>query len=325
MNRFNDVLVGFSRFAGTQYVSANYAFRAFNDAQNTMQTERAFKGGEDSYWKRDGNSHNRWGDYSAAAVDPVNDSDFWTVQEYSTPHSGALVDGSGRWAAWWANVTVTVPANNNFSAAQTISGAQGTTTGTNARATKETGEPNHAGNAGGASIWYNWTAPANGSVTIDTVGSTLDSLLAVYTGSSVNALTSVASDHDSAGNGILLQPVFRRIEAERVSQRAGQSAHPVGFGRCGTSTVGAVVPERRLRHATHHAHRSAAGSEFASAVRPDGARSSALRRRRRWRNHITVRVRLHSAPATAGLERIGAAGGAGSFDSDIESLHRARY
>src|SRR6266487_2548137 len=52
VNRFNDVLVGFSRFASTQYVSANYAFRAFNDPQNTMQTERAFKGGEDSYWKR---------------------------------------------------------------------------------------------------------------------------------------------------------------------------------------------------------------------------------------------------------------------------------
>ena len=201
VNRFNDVLIGFSRFASTQYVSANYAFRAFNDPQNTMQTELAFKGGEDSYWKRDNNSHNRWGDYSAAAVDPVNDSDFWTVQEYSTPHSGSLVDGSGRWATWWANVTVTVPANNNFGVAQTISGAQGTVTGANVRATKETGEPNHAGNAGGASIWYNWTAPANGSVTIDTVGSTLDTLLAVYTGSSVGSLTVVASDHGSAGNG----------------------------------------------------------------------------------------------------------------------------
>ena len=132
----------------------------------------------------------------------MNDSDFWTVQEYSTAHSGSLVDGSGRWATWWANVTVTVPANDNFSAAQTISGTQGTVTGTNVRATKETGEPNHAGNAGGASIWYNWTAPANGSVTIDTVGGTIDSLLAVYTGSSVNALTSVTSDHGSAVRGL---------------------------------------------------------------------------------------------------------------------------
>ena len=117
VNRFDDVLIGFSRFAGTQYVSANYAFRAFNDPQNTMQIERAFKGGEDSYWKQDSNTHNRWGDYSSTAVDPVNDSDFWTVQEYSTPHVGSLVNFSGRWATWWANVTVAVPANYNFSAA----------------------------------------------------------------------------------------------------------------------------------------------------------------------------------------------------------------
>ena len=147
------MLIGFSRFAGTQYVSANYAFRAFNDPQNTMRTERAFKTGEDSYWREDSDSRNRWGDYSATAVDPVNDADFWTLQEYSAPHSGSLVNGSGRWATWWANVSVALPANDNFSAAQTISGGQGTTNGTNIRATKETGEPNHAGNAGGASVW----------------------------------------------------------------------------------------------------------------------------------------------------------------------------
>jgi len=34
--------------------------------------------------------------------------------------------------------------------------------------TKETGEPNHAGNAGGKSLWYTWTAPSSGKLTIDT-------------------------------------------------------------------------------------------------------------------------------------------------------------
>ena len=200
VNRFNDVLIGFSRFSANQYVSSDYAFRAFTDPLNTMQTERAFKSGEDSYWKSDG-VRNRWGDYSATSVDPLNDADFWTEQEYSTPHSGSLVDGSGRWATWWANVTVTVPVNDNFNAATAITGSQGTTNGTNLRATKETGEPNHAGNAGGASVWYNWTAPATGSVTIDTIGSGFDTLLGVYTGSSVSSLTTIASDNGSAGNG----------------------------------------------------------------------------------------------------------------------------
>ena len=134
--------------------------------------------------------------------DPVNDADFWTIQEYAaTPVSPGTTLGNGRWGTWWAKLTVAVPANDNFSSAFAISGSQGTTNGTNVRATKESGEPNHAGNAGGASIWYNWTAPASGSVTIDTIGSTLDTVLAVYTGSSVGSLTTIASDNDSGGNG----------------------------------------------------------------------------------------------------------------------------
>lgn len=153
VNRFNDVLIGFSRYSSNQYVSADYAFRAFNDSPNTMETERVLKAGEDSYWKQQTNTtpfRNRWGDYSATCVDPVNDSGFWTVQEYSTPHVGSLVNFSGRWAVWWGNVTVVVPVNDNFSAATTISGAQGTISGSNIRATKEPGEPNHAGNPGGS-------------------------------------------------------------------------------------------------------------------------------------------------------------------------------
>jgi len=203
VNRFNDVLLGFSRYSSNQYVSGNYAFRAFNDPVNTMQTERVLKAGEDSYWKQQsGNpARNRWGDYSATQVDPVNDGDFWTVQEYSRPHVGALTNFSGRWGVWWGNIAIIVPTNDNFNSAITLSGGQGTTNGTNIRAIKESGEPNHAGNAGGASIWYNWTAPASGSVTIDTIGSTLDTLLGVYTGSSVGSLTTIASDDDSGGGG----------------------------------------------------------------------------------------------------------------------------
>ncbi len=52
----------------------------------------------------------------------------------------------------------------NFSSSISLSGSQGSTNGTNIRATKESGEPNHAGNSGGASVWYHWTAPASGSV-----------------------------------------------------------------------------------------------------------------------------------------------------------------
>ena len=95
----------------------------------------------------------------------------------------------------------TAPANNNFASAQAISGNTGATTGSNTGANKETGEPNHAGNAGGASVWYQWQAPASGTVTMRTAGSSFDTLLAVYTGSSVGALTAVAFNDDVA-NGV---------------------------------------------------------------------------------------------------------------------------
>jgi hypothetical protein len=67
---------------------------------------------------------------------------------------------------------------------------------TNVDATMEAGEPNHAGNAGGASVWYLWTAPATGNAEFDTIGSGFDTLLAVYTGASVDQLTLVAQNDD---------------------------------------------------------------------------------------------------------------------------------
>jgi hypothetical protein len=99
----------------------------------------------------------------------------------------------------WTLAASSAPANDMFASAQVISGTSGTTTGSNAGATKETGEPNHAGNAGGHSVWYAWTAPAAGTVTIDTIGSAFDTILGVYTGTSVSALTVVASNDDAGG------------------------------------------------------------------------------------------------------------------------------
>jgi hypothetical protein len=91
------------------------------------------------------------------------------------------------------------PANDNFANAQVISGASGTVTGTNVGAGKERGEPDHAGNPGGASIWYVWVAPSGyNTVTFDTCGSSFDTLLAQYQGTAVDAL-GVGWSNDDAG------------------------------------------------------------------------------------------------------------------------------
>ncbi|HEY0552133.1 MAG TPA: hypothetical protein VGF13_21210, partial [Verrucomicrobiae bacterium] len=94
------------------------------------------------------------------------------------------------------------PANDYFTNAASLSGSAIFTNGSNAGATKEPGEPNHAGNGGGRSVWWSWTAPAEGPVTITTAGSTLDTLLAIYTGSTVSTLTLVAANDDApVGDG----------------------------------------------------------------------------------------------------------------------------
>jgi hypothetical protein len=121
-----------------------------------------------------------------------------------TPSVGATyqvaVDGyngaTGSVTLHWVQNTA---ANDMFANAQSISGTNGAASGNTTYATKESGEPNHAGNAGGASIWYRWTAPADGTATIDTSGSSFDTLLGIYTGGAVNALTTVASNDDAPG------------------------------------------------------------------------------------------------------------------------------
>jgi hypothetical protein len=226
VNAHEDVLLGFSTFSSSHFVRAAYAFRAGTDAAGTMRDPVIFKDGQDYYAKKFSGSSNRWGDYSHTVVDPANDLDMWTVQEYAAtrvnPTTDQFQDSASRWGTWWAKVndiggpppptpsptatpspipSPTPPSNDNFANAQPINGCTGTVTGNNDGATKETGEPSHDPTDSGsgsprASVWYKWQAPATASVTFDTIGSNFDTILAVYTGSSVGALTRITFQDD---------------------------------------------------------------------------------------------------------------------------------
>jgi hypothetical protein len=74
------------------------------------------------------------------------------------------------------------PGNDLFANAPTLATDNGVVTGASYNATKETGEPNHAGNTGGKSVWWKWNASFTGVATVDTHGSGFDTLLGVYTG-----------------------------------------------------------------------------------------------------------------------------------------------
>jgi hypothetical protein len=89
------------------------------------------------------------------------------------------------------------PANDNFASAQALSGCSGSVNGTNIGATKEGAEPNNPDSSSTqTSVWYQWQAPTTASVTIDTIGSDFDTVLAVYTGASLSSLSLVANNDD---------------------------------------------------------------------------------------------------------------------------------
>jgi hypothetical protein len=95
-----------------------------------------------------------------------------------------------------------VDTNDYFANSIALSGTNISSTGTNVGFSGESEEPNHAGVSDPLnSAWWNWTAPASGMVTLDTIGSNFDTTLGVYTGSALNSLSEVASNDDS-GTGL---------------------------------------------------------------------------------------------------------------------------
>jgi len=118
-----------------------------------------------------------------------------------------------------ASLSQAQPANNLFANRIVITGTNTVVTGSSVAATREAGEPYHAGDGGGASVWWSWTAATAGTVTLSTAGSSFDTVLAVYTGTSVTALTEAASnDDEDVGAGIYTSKVVFDVVANRTYQ-----------------------------------------------------------------------------------------------------------
>ena len=99
---------------------------------------------------------------------------------------------------------VVVTDNDNFADAAVISSLPFTSQQSTAGATLESGEPTNPSGCitffpavKGATVWYRYTPPVLANITADTFGSSFDTVLAVYTGDAVNALTVVACNDDS--------------------------------------------------------------------------------------------------------------------------------
>ncbi len=94
-------------------------------------------------------------------------------------------------------VVLATPSNDDFADAQVISGSSAEVVGTNAGATGEPGEPYHVNDPGPIeSVWYRWTAPGNGELTVTTCGELFSPRHEIYTGSSVDSLATVGIGGD---------------------------------------------------------------------------------------------------------------------------------
>lgn len=96
----------------------------------------------------------------------------------------------------------TTPANDLFAGAETLAGRSLRVTTANTNCSREPGEPRVLGWPGGNSLWYRWTAPHSGRFQIAAVSDDFDPVLAVFTGTTLNALTYVAENDNAAQSSI---------------------------------------------------------------------------------------------------------------------------
>lgn len=90
--------------------------------------------------------------------------------------------------------------NDHFSNCINLLDGTGSLSGSSLGTTREAGEGFHASVGGSNSVWFCFTPAFSGTFQFDTIGSSYDTLLAVYTGSAVHSLTVVTFDNNS-GDG----------------------------------------------------------------------------------------------------------------------------
>lgn len=122
---------------------------------------------------------------------------------------------------------------NNFSDATPLTGAAATGSESSRAATVEAGEPKYDVNqTSHRSLWWKWTAPAHGRVTVDTAGSTeFDKYLGVYIAKTATAAVgSLALVHSLGGQTIKAPEVSFPAAAGTVYYIHVCSWHPADVG-----------------------------------------------------------------------------------------------
>jgi hypothetical protein len=73
-----DLAVGYSTSSGTAYPAINFSYRTPSDPLSKLGSEQLIFAGNGAQQR----TLNRWGDYSAMTIDPVDDCTFWYTNQY---------------------------------------------------------------------------------------------------------------------------------------------------------------------------------------------------------------------------------------------------
>lgn len=128
------------------------------------------------------------------------------------------------------------PANNCFASPTSVAAGGATLSQSTSGATLESGEPRPCGSMGGT-VWFTWTPTTSGTATIETVGSSYDTVVAAFTGSSLGSIASVACNDDIASGNYQSRISFSASAGTTYRIQAG------GYnGATGSLTLKVIAP-----------------------------------------------------------------------------------
>lgn len=169
--------------------SGNLRVRVLSDSDHYLSVWNALGG----CWGLDGNSLSAWSSANRPKVnfEVIRGRRYWI----------SVYNDAGAFRLQWRFMRAPRPANDAFSRPKRIDGRMGALWKESlAGATRESGEPRHAGRRG-YSVWYRWRAPATGRAVFDTHQYRFDTTLAVYTGRRLGRLNRIAANDDARGDG----------------------------------------------------------------------------------------------------------------------------
>jgi|GEM_PF-3154658 len=123
-------------------------------------------------------------------------------------------------------------------------------------------------------VWWRWQAPATGLVQVDTLGSSFDTLLNIYTGTALDSLTRVASSGDANEQGnsnAAFQAVagtfyYIQVAGERTTRTAGLITLNIRSLENPATAADHIARGRAYLQQQTDAGLTAAGQEFQAAL-----------------------------------------------------------